>query len=123
MDERLGFCAYPRAFEYYPALKRVDKYVRTHLEGRISVRHAAAVAGLQPKYFSRFFHEKVGLTFTQWLAARRVERAAALLWEHNYPVVQVAQAAGLRTCRTCDRWFKRFKGVTPRQFKQHVKPS
>jgi AraC-like DNA-binding protein len=122
MEDPTGSGAHARAFEYYPPLKRVDEYVRVHLAEPISLCQIAGVAHLEPKYFSRFFHDRVGLTFTEWLAARRVEHAAALLRERDRPVGEVAQQAGFRTCRACDRWFKRFKGVTPFRYKQMVRP-
>jgi AraC-like DNA-binding protein len=114
--------ALARVFEYYPPLKDMDEYVRGHLEERICLRQVAAVAGLQPKYFSHFFREKVGLTVTEWVAARRVERAVAMLQERNSSVAQVARMVGLGSHRTCERWFKRFTGMTPHQFKQARAP-
>jgi AraC-like DNA-binding protein len=112
-----------RAFEYYPPLKRVDEYVSLHLNDRISLRLIADIAHLEPKYFSAFFRAKVGLTFTEWLAARRIERAAAMLQDQDYSIAQVAEGVGLRSCRTCERWFRRLMDMTPQQFKQSVKPN
>jgi AraC-like DNA-binding protein len=113
----------PRALGYYQALRRVEEYVRAHLEDPISLEEAAAVADLRPKYFSHFFREKVSLTFTEWLAAQRVARAAAMLRERDCPIERLAEAVGFRSRRTCQRWFKRFTGMTPRQFKHQVRPS
>ena len=118
----LGSGADAQAFEYYPRLKRVDEHVHGHLVEPIGLRKIAGVAHLEPKYFSRFFHHKVGLTFTGWLAAYRVERAAALLRERDQCVAEVAGRVGFRTSRALDRWFKRFRGVTPVQYKQMVRP-
>ena len=122
MEHRPGSGVRAQPFEYYPPLKRVDEYVHGHLVEPIGLHEIAAVAHLEPKYFSRFFHNKVGLTFTEWLAACRVEHAAALLREQDQPVAEVAQRVGFRTSRTLDRWFRRFKGVTPVQYKRIVRP-
>lgn len=122
MEDWPGPGADAPAFEYYAPLKRVDEYVHRHLAEPIGLRQIAGVAHLEPKYFSRFFHDKIGLTFTEWLAACRVERAAALLRERERCVAEVVQEVGFRTCRTCDRWFKRFKGVTPLQYRQMMRP-
>ena len=102
MEDRPGSGVHARAFEYYPALKRVDEYVHGHLAEPIGLHRIAGVAHLEPKYFSRFFHHSVGLTFTEWLAACRVERAAALLRERDWPVAEVAanHARVMRVVRT-----------------------
>ena len=111
----------PDPFAYYAALRRVREHVRAHL-GEATVRGAAAAAGLQPKSFSRFFREKVGFTFTEWLAWYRVEVAVGLLREADYPIAHVAEAVGFRTYRTCERWFLRLTGLTPAEFRRRVQP-
>jgi AraC-like DNA-binding protein len=111
----------PDPFEYYTALKRVRERVHANLGG-ITLREAAAAAGLVPKSFSRFFREKVGFTFTEWLAAYRVELTARLLREGDYPVGHIAEAVGFVNYRTCERWFLRCTGLTPSEFRRRVKP-
>jgi AraC family transcriptional regulator len=123
MEPRLSRHECTRAFAYYPALKRVEEYVHTHMDAGISLRQAACVARLGPKYFSHFFRKKVGLTFTEWVAAQRVARAATMFQEQDHSVSNVAETVGLRNRRTCERWFKRFTGMTPHQFKRAARPS
>jgi len=112
-----------RAFGYYPRLKCVDRYVRDHLRDPISIREIAGVVHLEPTYFCHFFREKTGVTFRWWLAARRVELAVTMLEEQDYPVVQVAEAVGFHNYRTYERWFRRFTGMAPQEFKERVRPS
>ena len=64
----------------------------------------------------------MGLTFTEWLAAYRVEVAGRLLREGDYPIAHIAEAVGFRTYRTCQRWFLRLTGLSPAEFRRRVKP-
>jgi len=77
----------------------------------LTLDRIARIAHLEPTHLSHFFREKVGMTFTDWLAAQRIERAVTLLSEHDYSIEQVAIAVGFRNRRTCERWFRRFIGV------------
>src|SRR2546425_12029090 len=52
-----------KAFDYYPSLNRIRDYGAKNFSHGISLSRAASVAGLEKKYFSRFFKDKVGITF------------------------------------------------------------
>ncbi|MDA2939275.1 AraC family transcriptional regulator, partial [Acidobacteria bacterium AH-259-A15] len=87
------------------------------------LKEAAQIAGLEKKYFSVFFHEKVGMTFTGWLAHVRVARAMELIKTRNYSITEVAYAVGFGDLRTFQRAFKKCTTLTPREFKNSVRPS
>lgn len=107
-------------WEYYRRLGRVKLFVEAHLSERISLESAAAVAALDPTYFSKYFHSKVGLTFSVWLRVKRVRRAAELLRTNEHSVTEVAFAVGFRDIRSFQRAFKRFVGKTPSAFKHET---
>src|SRR5204863_5531509 len=55
------------AFSYYARLSPVLRFVTANVAMPISLTAAAKLAGLERKYFSAFFHSKVGATFTEWV--------------------------------------------------------
>ena len=81
-----------------------------------------SLAGLERKYFSAFFHSKVGATFTEWVRILRVSRAMELMRIHDNSIVRVAFAAGFQDVRTFERAFKRYVGVSPRAYRASVRP-
>jgi AraC-like DNA-binding protein len=87
-------------FSYYARLGRVREYVEQHHHERITLRTAAQVAGLEPSYFSRFFHEKSGVKFSDWLTFIRITEAKRRLTARNVPIARVASAVGYRDLRT-----------------------
>ena len=111
-----------RAFEYYHRLREVKRFVEEHSAEEISLRRAARIAGLERKYFSNFFQKKIGLGFKLWLTCKRVGRAMELMKTEDYPISEIAHAAGFRDLRTFERAFKKFTNLTPRQFKNGVRP-
>ncbi len=111
-----------RAFLYYSRLERIQRYVRTHPEEKISLRQAARISQMSEAYFSSFFHQKVGVCFKDWRAHRHVQRAIRLMSARNHSITEVALAAGFGDLRTFERTFKHHTGLTPQQYKKTVRP-
>ena len=111
------------AFLYYLRLQRVKDYVESHLADDLSLKAVSRVAGFEQTYFSSFFHAKVGLRFSEWVSALRVERAKELLAEQNRSITSVAFAVGFHDIRTFQRAFRKFTQLTPREYKRSVRPS
>lgn len=109
-------------FAYYPRLQKVKEYVDRHLGEDFSLATAARVAGLEEKYFSRFFHEKTGMCFRDWIARTRVSRAAEMISAQDYTITYTALAVGFHDLRAFERSFKRWMGTTPRAYKKSVRP-
>jgi AraC-like DNA-binding protein len=110
------------AFSYYHRLSPVLQFVTANVTTPISLGAAAKLAGLERKYFSAFFHSKVGATFSEWLRIVRVDRATELLRAHDETIIRVAFASGFRDVRTFERAFKRYVGVSPRAYRASVRP-
>ncbi len=119
---RLGQRFHHEAFAYYERLTPVLQFVNAHITKPISLDTAAKVAGLERKYFSAFFHSKVGLTFTEWIRILRVERGMELMRAHDDSIARIAFAAGFRDVRTFERAFKRYVGVSPTAYRSSVRP-
>ncbi len=111
-----------RAFTYYRRLRRLSDYVEVHYGCTIRLEDAANVAGLEKTSFSRFFHDKTGVRFREWLAYVRVSKAQQLLSNQNLTVTETAHSVGFNDLRTFERNFKRCVGMSPWQYKKSVRP-
>lgn len=109
-------------FTYYRRLDKVKRYVDEHLSEHLSVATLARIASLESKYFSKFFREKTGARCSEWLATVRVRRASEMFRTANHTVAKVAFAVGFRDVRTFTRTFKRVTSLTPRDYKNGVRP-
>lgn len=121
-DSALARSFHPEAFSYYGRLTPVLEFVEAHVAKPISLADAAKLAGLERKYFSVFFHSKVGTTFSEWLRIVRVTRAMELMRAHDASIPRIAFAAGFRDVRTFERAFKRYVGVSPKAYRASVRP-
>ena len=110
------------AFSYYERLSPVLQFVTAHVTKPISLDAVAKVAGLERKYFSAFFHSKVGATFTEWVRILRVSRAMELMRVHDDSIIRIGFAVGFRDVRTFERAFKRYVGVSPKAYRASVRP-
>ncbi len=110
------------AFRYYRRLARVERYAEEHPDEALPVKEAARIAGLSCKYFSAFFHTKVGVRYRDWSAHCHVERAKGLMTRRNCSITEVAWRSGFNDLRTFERTFKKHTGQTPRAFKKSVRP-
>lgn len=108
------------AFDYYPNLAKVRTYVEAHLDQPIALHDAAEIAGLERRYFSTYFHEHVGIRFRDWLSALRIARAVELIRSQDCQLGWVSDRVGFGDRRSFQRAFKRWTGITAREFKKRV---
>ena len=76
---------------------------------------AADFMGMNEAYFSRFFHNVAGVTFSQYLNRIRVTKAVNLLSLSNgAQITDIASACGFSTIRNFNRVFKEVTGFSPK---------
>jgi len=110
------------AFAYYAPLERARQYVERTLPRAIALGDAARAAGLERTYFSSYFHAKVGLRFSQWVAGLRIQRSMAILRSRDETITELALAVGFQDLRSFERAFRRWTAMTPRAYKKLVRP-
>lgn len=68
-------------------------------------------------YLSRLFRESFGINFIDYLNQHRIDKAKELLLNTDETVKHVASATGFNSQQNFSRVFKKYTGVTPRQYK------
>jgi two-component system response regulator YesN len=99
---------------------RVVRYVVANLSRRVTLQDAAAVAGLEPLYFSKLFRKTVARRFTAWSGWIRVEHSKELLCIADLSITAIAAAVGYSDVTTFARTFRRCEGVCPREYRRRV---
>ncbi|WP_454760354.1 helix-turn-helix domain-containing protein [Caulobacter segnis] len=103
--------------------KRVRDYIDTGLHGRVSLSEAAGHARLSPGYFSRCFRQSFGVTFTRFVARRRIDRAQGLMTGGAAKLCHIALACGFADQAHFTRTFASLTGCTPARWRRQTAPA
>lgn len=102
---------------YDRIIKSAMLYVSNNLRD-VMLEDAAVAANLSSGYFSRLFHEKVGMTFSDYCMRARMEYAAELLKNGDYKTYEIADLVGYDNPKNFSRAFKQYHHITPRECKE-----
>lgn len=97
-------------------LKNVLHYIETHYTEAISLNELAKIAGMNPKYFCRFFKEMTSRTPINYLNYYRIECACEQFSTKRTSITEVALNCGFNDISYFCKTFHKYKGVTPRQY-------
>ena len=104
-------------------LRRVLDYIETNLEGDLRLEQLASVACLSRFHFARAFKAAVGRSPHQYVSARRLEHAKALLVGDDRPLADIALALDFSCQANFTRAFARATGQTPGRYRRSFRSS
>lgn len=96
------------------SLARVVEFIDAHLGDDLSLGAIAHVAEMSSSYFLTLFKRSTGLAPHQYLMAKRIERARALLTQTKLPIADIAIQTGFADQSHLTRLMRRHTGLTPR---------
>lgn len=99
------------------------KYVDQRLQEPISLKEMAEVLHLNSSYFSVLFKEQTGITFSEYVTRRRVQRAKELLAGTSLPVADIAEKVGYQTAKYFVKVFRDLENISPSQYRHSVADS
>lgn len=98
-----------------PELARVRDYLHTHYAAPVSLQTLAEVAGFSSYHLCRLFSQEFGVPPHVYQNQVRIDHAKRLLAQGQSSVI-VANATGFYDQSHFGRYFKRFIGISPRQY-------
>lgn len=98
-------------------IEEVKKYLAANLR-TATLEDAAVAVNLSGAYLSRLFREKTGVTFSEYLLRTRMEYAGGLLRGSDNKTYEVSDLVGYDSPRNFSRAFKKYYGMTPREYKE-----
>ena len=100
------------------SLKNVIGYIEENYAAHITLDDLARAAGMNRKYFCVFFKEMTHRTPVEYLNHYRVEMAGELLLSSGQTVAEIAVECGFSDMSYFSRMFRRYMGVTPRNYRK-----
>lgn len=96
---------------------KAKEYILSHYQENISLSDVAAHCGINSSYLSDLFHKTLKESYTKYLLRIRMEQAARLLRQNpDIRVYTVAEQTGFVSVKHFNTVFKKYYGVTPKEF-------
>jgi len=113
---------YEDTIEAGPALHRRHRAAREfiddyHRDPTLDVQTVASHLGISTEYLRRAFQRIEGISCIDAITARRIDHAKVLLRSESIPIAEVAERSGFRDPAYFSRQFRRYVGMTPREYR------
>lgn len=99
-------------------IKSVLEYTERHYNSPITLNELAAVAGMNPRYFCRFFRSITHQTPIEYVNMYRIEKAAQMLHNTRLPITAICMECGFNDSSNFIKVFRKYKGTTPNQYRK-----
>lgn len=102
---------------YSLLVQKVITCIDTDITADLSLKTQAKLLNVNPSYLSTLFRKETGVTLTDYVNQKRVERAKQLLKAGNTQIQTVAQNCGMLDVNYFTKIFKKYTGVTPKEYR------
>jgi len=99
-------------------LAKIIEYVMRNLDDDITLPKVASMANMGITTFCNFFKENYRVTFVEYLNSVRIGHVCKLLSDNEQNIVEIAYSCGFNTMANFNRQFKKFKGMTPSEYRK-----
>lgn len=96
---------------------KVKEYISAHYSEQLRLEDMAALVGMAPTAFSRFFKQHTTRTLSDYITDIRLGNAARMLVDTTTSISEIADACGFSNLSNFNRTFKSRRGYTPRDFR------
>lgn len=92
-------------------------YIYAHIKERITIEDLAAHTSLSASYLSRLFKEEVGISVSDYIREKKVEKAQNLLKFCDYSLIEIANYLSFSSQSHFIQSFKKLVGMTPKKYR------
>jgi transcriptional regulator GlxA family with amidase domain len=106
--------------ELSPQLDAAMRHVLEHYSEDVDLPSVAALCGLEPQAFSRFFKRHTGHTFARYVILARIYAACSLLTQTYQPITDICFEVGFNNVANFNRQFFKVCGRTPSDYRRNA---
>lgn len=100
-------------------LRNAIKFIEDNYYKDLNRKNVAQEVYITPSYLSILFKKEMGISFVDYLHKIRIQRACELLHDIRYKIYDVAVAVGYNDEKYFFQVFKKYKGMTPMQYRNN----
>lgn len=93
------------------------EYIYTHLQERVTVSDLSAHTGFSAGYLSRAFKKELGVSISDYIRDKKMERAQELLRYSNYSLIDISNQLAFSSQSHFTQQFRAFTGLTPKKYR------
>lgn len=106
----------------HSTIQKALDYIQEHYDSDLSMPMAADYISIPVSHFSHIFKAEVGMTFSEYLIAYRMEKARLLLESTDTRISDIAEKLRYNNLQNFIRVFKKMNGMTPGEYRtRHMK--
>lgn len=94
------------------------QFIEENLDHTLSLERLAEHVQVNPNYLSKLFKSMMGMTFTDYVTGRKLQKAEELLLEQKLSVQEISGQLGYNSTHHFIRLFKERYGLTPKQYQK-----
>lgn len=104
-------------------IENITEYIDSRLEENIRVSDIAEKCHLSYSGFAAKFHEQYGMSCKEYIERMRIFKAEEYLLFTSHDLTFISQQTGFSDCSHFIHSFKKYRGITPKQFRLQKKHS
>jgi len=102
-------------------VQKVQKYINDNYKEEIRLSQLAALIGMTPVAFSRFFKLRTGKGLSDYIIDIRLGHAARLLIDTTMSISEICYESGFNNLSNFNRIFKKKKDCSPKDFRENYR--
>lgn len=99
-----------------PIVQCID-YIYKHMHNRITVNDLADYTELSVSYLSRLFKKELGVSVSDYIREKKIERAQNLLRYSNYSFIEISNYLAFSSQSHFIQTFEKYVGLTPKKYR------
>lgn len=108
--------------EYNRVVNRAVTYIHQHINHELSLEKIALFSGVHPGYLSKIFKESVGMSIPDYINRKKIDDSKYYLLHSRESLSEIAQMFGYCNQSYYTSLFKKYNGLTPKQYKSSNNP-
>ena len=109
-------------YEWNEAIQKMIDWIEENLTDKPTLQQMSEYIGYSPYYCSVRFHEICGVTIKNYVAGRRLARAAIELRDTDERIIDIAVKYGFSSQESLTRAFRWLFGCTPAAYRKKPVP-